>query len=605
MATRLKPSRINVDNVPHVWDGAAYKTDDDFHWSLWGGDMSYADFERKTLTWSSVTIEDPSNNITPTSNFTVSAGTVKPGIEYILRVNTWNTPYTMTLWTWITNPSWYNTVLKENTVNQFKFIATSTNQLELEWVDERFVTTNTNQTISGRKTFTTEPVLPNKTSDATNDWTKPATEAQVYKKANKVSSATEDHLASLTSTGDLADSGIAKSTVELNTNKETGDAPTDSTSKYPSSHTVKKYVDDQVSAATAGAVSNEVYDATTWDGVNWIAPSKNAVRDKIVTMDSNISTNTTDISTINGKIPSEASTSNQLADKAYVWDSINSVTAYYITKDANGNQFATYAELAAATTFYSGWVQRTPTRNDYTIVLADENYSNATTRYIYNSGWEYQYTVNETALTQAQLDALNSWITSWKVTTYDGYAAGKQDTLTLPSSVVSGNAVVFGVNNKTLNDAGAAPVLVSGNQTINWTKTFGTSPVVPSKTSDATNTGTAIATEAQVYKKQDALVNQTNIKSVNWNNLLWSWNIVLFSAIQVTLAAASWSSEEITVTATWVTASNHVIVSPDPSSITDYADALVYCSNQASNSLTFKCTTAPENDMTVNVLIIN
>jgi hypothetical protein len=36
-------------------------------------------------------------------------------------------------------------------------------------------------------------------------------------------------------------------------------------------------------------------------------------------------------------------------------------------------------------------------------------------------------------------------------------------------------------------------------QTIAWTKTFSTSPVVPSKTSAATNTWTAIATEAQVY----------------------------------------------------------------------------------------------------------
>lgn len=99
--------------------------------------------------------------------------------------------------------------------------------------------------------------------------------------------------------------------------------------------------------------------------------------------------------------------------------SINSVTAYYITKNAAGDQFATYAELAAATTFYSGGVVRVPTRNDYCIVQADENHDNATTRYIYNSGWEYQYTINETPLTQAQLDALNSGITSGKVTTYD------------------------------------------------------------------------------------------------------------------------------------------------------------------------------------------
>ena len=103
----------------------------------------------------------------------------------------------------------------------------------------------------------------------------------------------------------------------------------------------------------------------------------------------------------------------------YVSDSINSVAAYYITKNAQGDQFATYAELAAATTFYSGWVVRTPTRNDYTIVLSDENHDNATTRYIYNSGWEYQYTVNETAMTQSQLDALNSGITCAKVTCYD------------------------------------------------------------------------------------------------------------------------------------------------------------------------------------------
>ena len=55
--------------------------------------------------------------------------------------------------------------------------------------------------------------------------------------------------------------------MELNTNKETGDVPTDSTTLYPSSHTVKKYVDDQVAAGTAGAVSDAAYDATNWDGV--------------------------------------------------------------------------------------------------------------------------------------------------------------------------------------------------------------------------------------------------------------------------------------------------------------------------------------------------
>lgn len=55
----------------------------------------------------------------------------------------------------------------------------------------------------------------------------------------------------------------------------------------------------------------------------------------------------------------------------------------------------------------------------------------------------------------------------------------------------------------------------STNQTIWWTKTFSTSPVVPSKTTDATNTWTVIATEAQVYKKANTsdVLTKTNTTS--------------------------------------------------------------------------------------------
>lgn len=54
-------------------------------------------------------------------------------------------------------------------------------------------------------------------------------------------------------------------------------------------------------------------------------------------------------------------------------------------------------------------------------------------------------------------------------------------------------------------DLGDEFVMTHYAQTIAWTKTFTTSPVVPNKTTPATNTGTAIATEAQVYLKQDKL----------------------------------------------------------------------------------------------------
>lgn len=77
------------------------------------------------------------------------------------------------------------------------------------------------------------------------------------------------------------------------------------------------------------------------------------------------------------------------------------------------------------------------------------------------------------------------------------------------------------------------------------------------------------------------------------------------STISVTLEAANWSSKNITVTATWVTSSNTVIVAPDPSDITDYADNCVYCSAQGTDSLTFTCDTEPTSDLIVNVVILN
>ncbi len=261
--------------------------------------------------------------------------------------------------------------------------------------------------------------------------------------------------------------------------------------QYDGSPATKKYVDDKVNdtaywagwdADTTHAPSkNAVYDKINWmisnnaywsgwSGETGVAPSKDSVYNKINSMDTAIGGNTTEIATINSKIPSAATSSNQLADKDYVNDWINSVTAYYITKDAQGNQWATRAELFAATTFYSGWVVRVPTKNDYTIVLADEQHDNATTRYIYNNGWEYQYTVNETAMTQAQLDAINSWITAGKVSTYDGYAttiSWKQDALTLPATPTQWHLVTWWANNKSLGDWWVIPTGVPSGWN-NW-----------------------------------------------------------------------------------------------------------------------------------------
>lgn len=98
-------------------------------------------------------------------------------------------------------------------------------------------------------------------------------------------------------------------------------------------------------------------------------------------------------------------------------------------------------------------------------------------------------------------------------------------------------------------------VKLTWNQTIDWTKTFTTSPVVPSKTTDATNTWTAIATEAQVYKKQDALTTQTAYTS-QWTstkvptittNTLWQVTWITETNIAFPVTSVNWDTWDVTV----------------------------------------------------------
>lgn len=81
-------------------------------------------------------------------------------------------------------------------------------------------------------------------------------------------------------------------------------------------------------------------------------------------------------------------------------EAIDRVAAYYITRNAAGDAFETKAQLDSTTVFYSGGKVRTPTRNDYCVVLADETHDNAEYRYIYavaegqtTGSWQPQFPV--------------------------------------------------------------------------------------------------------------------------------------------------------------------------------------------------------------------
>ena len=111
-------------------------------------------------------------------------------------------------------------------------------------------------------------------------------------------------------------------------------------------------------------------------------------------------------SSIEALIPAEATTGNQLADKAFVNSSIGTSTSNYISN--NGQPFTSYADLVA----YTGTV----TNNDYAFVTGEESGNAYYDRYKASvSGnvvtWAKEYRLNNSSFTAEQWAAINSGIT--------------------------------------------------------------------------------------------------------------------------------------------------------------------------------------------------
>lgn len=107
---------------------------------------------------------------------------------------------------------------------------------------------------------------------------------------------------------------------------------------------------------------------------------------------------------VDGRATSLGGLKNFITEDVYTKEetdqAIDRLAAYYITSNAEGDAFATYAALTSATTYYSGGVERTPTRNDYAVVLADETHGGSEWRYIFavpdgqtDGQWEPQYPI--------------------------------------------------------------------------------------------------------------------------------------------------------------------------------------------------------------------
>lgn len=119
------------------------------------------------------------------------------------------------------------------------------------------------------------------------------------------------------------------------------------------------------------------------------------------------------ITNVESKIPTQATSSNQLADKKFVNSSIATNTSYYISN--NGEPFNSVAELKA----YSGTI----TNNDYAFVKGTDSEGNTIySRYKYNSSntsWNLEYVLNNSSFTAQQWASIQSGITSGKVSEFE------------------------------------------------------------------------------------------------------------------------------------------------------------------------------------------
>ena len=135
------------------------------------------------------------------------------------------------------------------------------------------------------------------------------------------------------------------------------------------------------------------------------------------------------VTTIEGDIPAQASSSNQLADKNFVNSSIATNTANFI------GTFNSVAALEA----YSG----TLTNNDYAFVVATDAAGNTVyNRYKWNgTAWLFEYALNNSSFTSNQWASINSGATTTnigQIATNTTAIAGKQDIISDLATIRSG-----------------------------------------------------------------------------------------------------------------------------------------------------------------------
>ena len=157
-----------------------------------------------------------------------------------------------------------------------------------------------------------------------------------------------------------------------------------------------------------------------------------------------------------------------------------------------------------------------------------------------------------------------------------------------------------------------------GVSNITASRTSGTGAPGTTDTYTATVTYTDSSTSSytfQVYNGENGTGTGT-VKAVSYNGTVYnsvdgSGTLALndiqaqHSTITVTISTSDWNNGTCTKTASGVTASNTVIVSPASASFEAYGEAQVRATAQGTNQITFTCTDTPSSSLTVNIAIFD